>query len=119
VLYQTDIHQLHFSACAILNRYSPIQNLNNSSIMLLTQVPLLGIPGYEMWALGTDISLHRVSVGQPGVGSSTRDFERWLKGALEVRRLSLYGSSVKGTWRAGSLTVYPGGEAEKAPETGT
>jgi len=36
------------------------------------------------------ISLHGGSVGQPGVGSSTRDFERWLKGVLEVGRLSLW-----------------------------
>jgi len=28
------------------------------------------------------------SVGQTGVGSSTGDFERWLKGALEMKRLS-------------------------------
>jgi len=34
------------------------------------------------------ISLHRGSVGQPGVGSSTADFERGLKGALEMERLS-------------------------------
>ena len=33
-------------------------------------------------------SLHGGSVGQPEVGSSTRDFERWLKGALEVGLLS-------------------------------
>ena len=30
------------------------------------------------------------SVGQPGVGSSTGDFEMWLKGALEVWSLSLW-----------------------------
>jgi hypothetical protein len=35
------------------------------------------------------ISLHGGSVGQPGVDSSTRDFEIWLKGALEVECLSL------------------------------
>jgi hypothetical protein len=34
-------------------------------------------------------SLHGGSGGQLGVGSSTRDFERWLKGALEVGHLSL------------------------------
>ena len=34
-------------------------------------------------------SLHGGSFGQPGVGSSTRDFERWLKGALEVGHLSI------------------------------
>jgi len=27
-------------------------------------------------------------LGKPGVGLSTRNFERWLKGALEVGRLS-------------------------------
>ena len=47
------------------------------------------------------IFLHGGSVGQPGVGSSTGDFEIWLKGALEVESLSLplsvSGSSVKGT----------------------
>jgi len=35
------------------------------------------------------ISLREGSVGQPGVGSSTGDFEIWLKGALEVECLSL------------------------------
>ena len=30
------------------------------------------------------------SVGQPGVSSSTRNFEMWLKGALEVWCLSLW-----------------------------
>jgi hypothetical protein len=47
----------------------------------------------------------------PPVGSSTRDFERWLNGGLEVKRLSLslYGSSVKGTWSEGSVTGDSGG----------
>jgi len=36
------------------------------------------------------ISLPGGSVGQPGMGSSTRDFERCLKGALEVGQLSLW-----------------------------
>jgi hypothetical protein len=36
-----------------------------------------------------DISLHGGSVGQTGEGLSTRDFERWLKGSLEVECLSL------------------------------
>jgi len=65
--------------------------------------------GYERKALWTGISLHGGSVGQLGVGSSTGDFERWLKGALEVEYLSLYGSSVKGTWRAGYLAQDPEG----------
>jgi hypothetical protein len=34
------------------------------------------------------ISLYGGSVGQPGVDSSTGDFERWLKGALGVGHLS-------------------------------
>jgi len=62
-----------------------------------------------MKALGTSISLHGGSAGQPGVGSSTRDFERCLKRALEVDCLSLYGTSVKGTQREGSLAGYPAG----------
>jgi len=41
--------------------------------------------------LGDGISLYGGSVGQPGVGSSTGDFEIWLKGALEVECLSLWG----------------------------
>jgi hypothetical protein len=45
--------------------------------------------GYERKALETGISLHGGSDGQPEVGSSTADFEKWLKGALEVERLSL------------------------------
>jgi len=36
------------------------------------------------------ISLHGGSVGQPGVGSSTGDFEIRLKGALELECLSLW-----------------------------
>jgi hypothetical protein len=35
------------------------------------------------------ISLHRGPAGNLEVGSFTRDFERWMKGALEVERLSL------------------------------
>ena len=60
---------------------------------------LLGEPGrvsfargpecYERKVLGMGISLHGDSVGQPGVGSSSRDFEIWLKGALKVGSLSL------------------------------
>jgi len=65
------------------------------------------------------------SVGQPGVGSSTRDFEIWFKGALGMKclslslslSLSLCGSSVKGTWRDSSLTGDPKGYVEKALET--
>ena len=35
--------------------------------------------GYERKALEMGNSLHGVSVGQPGVASPTRDFDRWLK----------------------------------------
>jgi hypothetical protein len=45
---------------------------------------------YERKALGMSISSHGGSAGQPGVGSSTGDFEIWLKGALGVERLSLW-----------------------------
>jgi len=37
-----------------------------------------------------DISLHEGLVGQPGVGSSTGDFEIGLKGALEVECIPLW-----------------------------
>jgi hypothetical protein len=49
-----------------------------------------GPEGYERKALGKGISLHGGSVGQRGVGSSSRDFEIWLKGALKVGRLPLW-----------------------------
>ena len=54
------------------------------------------------------------------MGSSTGDFEVWLKEALEVEclSLSLSGSSVKETWREGSLDRDPEGYLEKALETG-
>ena len=34
--------------------------------------------------------LYGDSVGQPGVGASSRDFEIWLKGSLEVECLFLW-----------------------------
>jgi len=43
-----------------------------------------GPEGFERKAVGMGIPLCWGSVGQPGVGSSTVDFEIWLKGALEV-----------------------------------
>ena len=43
-----------------------------------------GPEGYERKALGMGIPLYGGSVGEPGVGSFTGDFEIWLKGALEV-----------------------------------
>jgi hypothetical protein len=51
-------------------------------------------PGYEMKAVGIDISLLGGSVGQPGVGSPTENSERWLKGALDVGLLSLFMGAV-------------------------
>jgi hypothetical protein len=77
-----------------------------------------GPEGYERKALGMDISLHGDSVGQPGVGSSTRDFKMWLKGALEAESLSLWEVSMKGTWRAGFLAGDPEGYVEEALKTG-
>jgi hypothetical protein len=64
------------------------------------------------------IPLYGGSVGQTGVDSSTRDFEIWLKGALEVEcvSLSVCGSSVRGTWRGGFLAAE--GYVEKALERG-
>jgi len=49
-----------------------------------------GPEGYERKALGMDISPHGGSAEQPGVGSSTRDLEVLLKGALGVECLSLW-----------------------------
>jgi hypothetical protein len=36
------------------------------------------------------ISLHGGSDGQAGVGSATKDFEIWLKGALDVECLAFW-----------------------------
>ena len=66
--------------------------------------------GYERKAMETGISLHGGSVGQLVVGLSTGDFERWLKGALEVGCPSLWqlcegnlegGLPCWGPWRIG------------------
>jgi len=54
------------------------------------RAPLLGTLGYERKALRMGISFRGGSVGPPAVGSSTGDFKRWLKGALEVEHLSLW-----------------------------
>ena len=78
----------------------------------------IGPEGYERKALVTGITLHGGSAGQPGVGSSTGDFEVWLKGALEAECVSVCGSSAKGTWREGSLAGDTDGNVEKALETG-
>ena len=49
------------------------------------------------------IFFHEGSVGQPGVGSSTRDFEMWLKGALDVECLCLW-ELCEGNLEEGSST---------------
>jgi len=73
------------------------------------RAPLLGTLGYERKALEMDISLHGGSVGQPSMGSSTVDFERWLKWVL-VENLSVWelckgnlegGFPCWGPWRTG------------------
>ena len=75
-----------------------------------TVAPSRGPEDFERKALGMGIPLHGGSAGQPGVGSSTGDFERCLKGALEVERLSLWelcegnvegGIPCWGPWRIG------------------
>jgi len=63
------------------------------------------------------ISLCGGSVGQPGVGSSTGDFERWMKGALGMERLSLKrlrGGGLGGTPSLGTLEDM----LRKSPDTG-
>ena len=57
-------------------------------------------------ALEMGISFYRSPVGEPGLGSSTRDFERWMKGALEVQRLYLKRLSGEGP-KGGSFTGDP------------
>ena len=79
--------------------------------------PVELLTGHVGKALGMSIPLYGGSVGQPGVGSSTGDFERRMKGLWRCG-VSLCGSSVKGTWREGFLAGDPEGYAEKALETG-
>ena len=45
--------------------------------------------GYVEKALETSISFHRGTTEEPGRGSFTSDFERWMKGAVQVERLPL------------------------------
>jgi len=47
------------------------------------------------------ISLHRATIGQPGVGSFTRDFKRWIKD----------GSRNEASLSVGALWGEPGGRA--------
>jgi len=41
---------------------------------------------------------HRGPAGEPVRGSSTRDFERWMNGALGMECLSLKRLSAEGLW---------------------
>ena len=78
-----------------------------------------GPEGYVENALETGISIHRGTAENLEGVSFTRVFERWVKGALEVGvPLSLWGSSVRGTWRGGDFnTGDPGRYVENAMET--
>jgi len=80
--------------------------------------PLLGALKIMKGRLWGWSSLHGGSVGQPRVGSSTGDFGRRPKRALEMDSLSLCGSSLKGTWREGSLAGEPEGYVEKVLDIG-
>jgi len=57
-------------------------------------------PGEQLEeALEMGISFHRGPVGEPGGGgSSTVNFERQMKGAVGMERLSLKRFSVEGLW---------------------
>jgi len=44
------------------------------------------------------IYFHWDPTGEPGKGSSTRDFERWLKRALGIGHFSLKRLSAEGLW---------------------
>jgi len=70
--------------------------------------------GYVETALETSISFHMGPTGEPGRGLFTSDFERWMKGAVQVERLSLSLSlSLRELCEVnldgGSSTVDPGG----------
>ena len=73
------------------------------------RAPLLGTLGYERKALETGISLFMGA--QLGNLESARLLGTLRDGRKGLWRwsVSLYGSSVKGTWREGSLTEDPVG----------
>ena len=48
-----------------------------------------GLSGLVWCRVLPDNAQHNRQISMPPVGSSTGDFESWLKGALEVKRLSL------------------------------
>jgi hypothetical protein len=58
------------------------------------------------------ISLHGGSVGQPRVGSSSRDFERLMKGALGMEHYSLKRLSAEASGE-GPFTGDPGRYVKK------
>jgi hypothetical protein len=63
------------------------------------------------------ISLYGGSVEQPGVDSSIKDFERWMKGALGMERLSLkrlHGGALGGAPSLETLEDM----LRKSPDTG-
>jgi hypothetical protein len=69
----------------------------------------MGLESYKKKALGTGISLHEGTFGQAVVDSSTRDFDIWLKGALEVECLSLkrlHGDASGGSFFTGDPGRY-------------
>ena len=74
---------------------------------------IIGDPGrYVEETLEMGISLHRGFAGEPGRGLIYRNFERWMKGALKVDRLSLRElCKWKPGW--GSFTGEPGGFVRK------
>jgi len=55
------------------------------------------------------ISLHMGFVGEPGGELISRGLSETDEGGLWKQIISLYGSSVRRTWREGSLTGYPEG----------
>jgi len=63
--------------------------------------------GWVEKALDMGISFHRDPPGEPGRGSSTRDFERWMKWALGMERFSLKKLSVEDLWGGGLLYWGP------------
>jgi hypothetical protein len=60
---------------------------------------LVGDPeGLVEKALETGTFCYRGPAGEPGRGSSTKAFERWIKGALRMEGFSLKRLSAEGLW---------------------
>ena len=65
------------------------------------------------------VSLHWGSIGEPGGGLVTRDFEIWTKeGSGHRASLSVYWSSTRGTWRNGSFIGDPEGYVKEGSGNG-